>query len=130
MESPGVEIRPIRQMTGGANFNEVFFKDVRIPDSNRLGAVGQGWSVAITTLMNERMSIGGGGGMLGGDSGLSDVIKGLGKVYVNGRPAIENAAVRHQLARFRTRFKGLELTGYRTLSALSMGGLPGGRPLR
>lgn len=125
MESPGIDIQPIRQMTGGANFNEVFFKDVRIPDSNRLGAVGQGWSVAITTLMNERMSIGGGGGMLGGDSGLSDVIKALGKVYVNGRPAIENAAVRQQLAHFMTRFKALELTGYRTLSALSMGGMPG-----
>lgn len=59
MNSPGVEVRPLRQITGEAEFNEVYFEDVRIPDSNRLGGVGEGWSVAITTLMNERLSIGG-----------------------------------------------------------------------
>jgi alkylation response protein AidB-like acyl-CoA dehydrogenase len=59
MHAPGVEVRPLRQMTGEAEFNEVYFTDVRIPDSERLGDVGQGWSVALTTLMNERVSIGG-----------------------------------------------------------------------
>ncbi len=59
MRSPGVEVKPLRQMTGEAEFNEVYFNDVRIPDSWRLGGIGQGWSVAITTLMNERVSIGG-----------------------------------------------------------------------
>ncbi len=54
MKAPGVEVRPIKQISGGANFNEVYFTDVRIPDSQRLGAVGQGWKVALTTLMNER----------------------------------------------------------------------------
>ena len=59
MQAPGVEVRPLRQMTGDAEFNEVYFTDVRIPDSERLGEVGEGWRVAITTLMNERVSIGG-----------------------------------------------------------------------
>src|SRR5690606_14465678 len=59
MHAPGVEVRPLRQMTGDAEFNEVYMTDVRIPDSERLGEVGEGWKVAITTLMNERVSIGG-----------------------------------------------------------------------
>ena len=65
MHAPGVEVRPLRQMTGGASFNEVFFTDVRIPDSHRLGEVNGGWTVALTTLMNERAAIGGGGGGVG-----------------------------------------------------------------
>jgi alkylation response protein AidB-like acyl-CoA dehydrogenase len=60
MESDGVEVRPLRQMTGEAEFNEVYFTDVRIPDELRLDAEGKGWGVSITTLMNERVSIGGG----------------------------------------------------------------------
>ena len=58
MKTPGVEVRPIKQMSGGANFNEVFFTDVRIPDSQRLGKVGEGWKAALTTLMNERLAVG------------------------------------------------------------------------
>ncbi|MDQ2678527.1 MAG: acyl-CoA dehydrogenase family protein [Actinomycetota bacterium] len=60
MHAPGVEVRPLRQMTGEAEFNEVYLTDVRIPDSMRLDDVGRGWPVSITTLMNERVSIGGG----------------------------------------------------------------------
>ena len=60
MKAPGVEVRPLRQATGEAEFNEVYFTDVRIPDSERLGGVGEGWHVSLTTLMNERVSIGGG----------------------------------------------------------------------
>ena len=58
MRAPGVEIRPLRQMTGGASFNEVFFNEVRVRDDHRLGEVNNGWNVALTTLMNERASIG------------------------------------------------------------------------
>ena len=59
MHSPGVDIRPLYQITGNAEFNEVFFTDVRIPHSNLLGGVGDGWRVATTTLMNERVALGG-----------------------------------------------------------------------
>ncbi len=62
MKSPGLEVRPLRQITGEAEFNEVYLTDVRIPDSNRIGAEGEGWRVSLTTLMNERSTIGGGGG--------------------------------------------------------------------
>jgi alkylation response protein AidB-like acyl-CoA dehydrogenase len=58
MRAPGVEVRPLRQLTGEAEFNEVFFTDVRVPDASRLGDVGEGWKVANATLMNERVSIG------------------------------------------------------------------------
>jgi alkylation response protein AidB-like acyl-CoA dehydrogenase len=60
MESPGVEVRPLRQMTGEAEFNEVYFTDARVPDEYRLGEVGEGWRISLTTLMNERVAIGGG----------------------------------------------------------------------
>src|SRR3954471_5543436 len=59
MHAPTVEVRPLRQMTGEAEFNEVYFTDTRVPDSERLGNVGDGWRVSLTTLMNERVSIGG-----------------------------------------------------------------------
>lgn len=62
MKQPGVEVRPIVQITGESHFNEVFFTDARTPDTNRVGGVGEGWRVALTMLMNERMSLGGGGG--------------------------------------------------------------------
>ena len=65
MHAPGVEVRPLRQITGEAEFNEVFFSDARIPNANILGNVGDGWRVSLTTLMNERVSIGGGVGPRG-----------------------------------------------------------------
>ncbi len=71
MDAPGVEIRPIKQMSGGSSFNEVFFTDVRIPDTLRLGGVGDGWKVALTTLGFERDHSGSGGGSGGGQAGGS-----------------------------------------------------------
>ena len=121
MHAPGVDIRPIVQINGGTGFNEVFFSDVRIPDDQRIGEVGDGWRVAITTLMNERASIGGGGGS--GSAG--DLIELAKKTSVDGKPAIEDAAVRQKLAHFYIRAKGLQFTGNRTLTALSKGQTPG-----
>jgi alkylation response protein AidB-like acyl-CoA dehydrogenase len=74
MHAPGVEVRPLRQITGEAEFNEVYLTDVRIPDSDRIGEVGDGWRVSMTTLMNERVTIGGGGGGSGGPKRASGAI--------------------------------------------------------
>ena len=124
MKSPGIEIRPIKQMTGGANFNEVFFTDVRIPDANRLDEVGKGWQVAITTLMNERMTIGGGG--MGAGFGLADLMGYVSSCTAyDGHSAIEDSHVRQRLADLICRLRGLELTGNRLVTALSQGKMPG-----
>ncbi|MCP4038356.1 MAG: acyl-CoA dehydrogenase [bacterium] len=122
MEAPGVDIRPIKQMSGASGFNEVFFTDVRTPDSNRVGAVGDGWRVAITTLMNERSSI---GGSLGGGAGIKDLIKLAQSVELNDKAAIEDGGVRRKIADFAVRRNGLKYTGQRGLSALSQGQTPG-----
>jgi len=121
MKSPGIDIRPIKQISGGANFNEVYFNDVRIPDDQRLGAVGQGWQVALTTLMNERMAIGSGGGGVGFRQ-LFDLAS---KVEIDGEPAIRDRNVRAKLATWYAQETGLKYTGYRALSALSRGDTPG-----
>jgi alkylation response protein AidB-like acyl-CoA dehydrogenase len=76
MHAPGVEVRPLRQMTGEAEFNEVYFTDVRIPDAERLGEVGEGWRVTMTTLMNERVALGGGSGVAPRGSGpISEAVR-------------------------------------------------------
>ena len=121
MKSPGIEIKPIRQISGGANFNEVYFTDVRIPDAQRLGNVGQGWQVALTTLMNERASIGGGGGGVNFDS----VFELAQSVDFGERPAIEDPSVRRKLADWYVQEAGLKFTGYRSMTALSKGEIPG-----
>jgi len=124
MEAPGVEIRPIKQITGGANFNEVFMTDVRIPDDQRLDAEGNGWAVALTTLMNERMSIGSGMGM-GSDLLIGELNRLAETCYVDGVLGKDSGAVRQRIAEYYTRLKSMELTVNRTLSALSQGGMPG-----
>ena len=121
MEAPGIEIRQIKQINGGSGFNEVFFTDVKVPDSQRLGRVGDGWRVALTTLMNERASIGGGGG----GTRAEDLIRMAKESELNGRSAFEDSAVRQKIADFYIRSAGLKYTGYRTLTALSRGTTPG-----
>ncbi|MDA0791211.1 MAG: acyl-CoA dehydrogenase family protein [Proteobacteria bacterium] len=121
MKSPGIEIKPIKQISGAANFNEVYFTDVRVPDAQRLGAVGQGWQVALTTLMNERAAIGSGGGGVNFDS----VFELAQAVNLGDRPAIEDSGVRRRLADWYVQEAGLKYTGYRSMSALSRGETPG-----
>jgi alkylation response protein AidB-like acyl-CoA dehydrogenase len=121
MTSPGVECRPIKQVSGGADFNEVFFTDVRIPDSQRLGAEGDGWKVALTTLMNERLAVGMATGILGVDDLMS-----LARDHDLGdEPAIRNGAVREKLADWFVESEGLKYTRFRTWTALSRGETPG-----
>lgn len=120
MKSPGIEVRPIRQMSGDAGFNEVFFKDVEIPDAQRLGEVGQGWKVALTTLMNERLAIGQGEGV--DVDALMELARAI--EWESGT-AIQNPAVRERLADWYVQTQGLKYTKFRTLTALAKGETPG-----
>ncbi|HEY5237982.1 MAG TPA: acyl-CoA dehydrogenase family protein [Rhizomicrobium sp.] len=122
MKQPGVEVKPIKQISGGANFNEVFFTDVRIPDSQRLGEVGQGWQAALTTLMHERLAVGGG---TGGGLDVPQLLQLARQLELEDGPAIKNAAVREKLADWYVRSAGLKYTTYRTMTALSRGQQPG-----
>ena len=120
MQSPGVEVRRIKQISGTSNFNEVFFTDVRIPDAQRLGAVGEGWKVALTTLMHERLAV---GTMSGPD--FPELLALAQTIEVQGAPASRDAAVRDRLADWYVQSKGLEYTKLRTITALSRGQMPG-----
>jgi acyl-CoA dehydrogenase len=122
MKSPGVEVRPIKQASGQSGFNEVFFTDVKIPDSQRLGEVGQGWQVALTTLMHERLAVGGG---QGGGLDVPQLMSLARTLELEDGPAIKNAAVREKIADWYVRSAGLKYTTYRTMTALSRGQQPG-----
>ncbi|HUO49072.1 MAG TPA: acyl-CoA dehydrogenase family protein, partial [Acidimicrobiales bacterium] len=120
MHAPGVGVRPLRQMTGGASFNEVFFTEVRIPDSHRLGDVNGGWTVALTTLMNERAAIGGGsmaGGGSGGTQRLIELVRHQGKAG--------DALIRQQLAEIIINGRVASYTNLRAMARIAAGGLPG-----
>ncbi len=121
MKAPGVEARPLRQMTGGANFNEVFFTDVRVPDTHRLGEVNQGWTVALTTLMNERASIGAGAG--GGGMGLSGITR-LSQL-VEHYGVADDPVVRQKLMDVYIGFQVAKYTNQRAMDKIKSGQLPG-----
>ncbi|WP_260634914.1 acyl-CoA dehydrogenase family protein [Streptomyces angustmyceticus] len=115
MTDPGVEIRPLRQITGEAEFNEVFLTGVRIPDSRRLGAVGEGWKVAQTTLMNERVAIGGSripreGGMIG-----------VAAADWRARPELRTHDLHQRLLTLWVEAEAARLTGERLRQQLSQG---------
>jgi len=118
MHAPGVEVRPLRQMTGGASFNEVFFTDVSVPDDHRLGDVNAGWGVALTTLMNERLAIGGGGA--GGSFGMGQLISLLRHVGGTSDPLL-----RQQLADVWINVHVARFTVLRAMEKLQAGQLPG-----
>jgi alkylation response protein AidB-like acyl-CoA dehydrogenase len=121
MHSPGIEVRPINQINGGQGFNEVFFTDVRIPDAYRLDEIGNGWRVALTTLMNERASIGAGGGA----SATGELIALAKRIEIDDHRAIDESAVKEKIAGFLVRARGLKYTGLRSMTALSQGRTPG-----
>ncbi len=118
LTDPAVDVRPLRQMTGGAAFNEVFFNEVRVPDRMRLGEVNAGWRVALTTLMNERAAIGGAGG-----TGsriflrLTETVKHFGRA--------DDPIIRQQLADIYTRGQVLKWNNLRAMAKISAGELPG-----
>ena len=115
MNQPGVEVRPLRQMTGGSNFNEVFFVDARVPDENVIGGEGMGWSVAVTTLMNERLSI---GAALLSAEGAFGSLRQLAQRFVG------DASLRDRLVDLYARGQVLRFMAQRIISTLVRGGLP------
>jgi alkylation response protein AidB-like acyl-CoA dehydrogenase len=121
MKAPGVEVRPIHQMSGASNFNEVYFTDLRVKDSQRVGEVGEGWRVALVTLMNERLSVGGGGS----GSGHRRVFKLASDISTLAGPAARDAGLREKIAEWFVQAEGLKYTTYRTMTALSRGQTPG-----
>jgi alkylation response protein AidB-like acyl-CoA dehydrogenase len=122
MKAKGVDVRPIHQASGGREFNEVYFTDVRIPDKNRLGDPGMGWNVALVTLMNERLAV---GGSYGPDyKEIFDFARGINSPTGEGT-LIQNEAFRRKLADWIVRAEGYKLAKFRTMTALSKGQTPG-----
>ncbi len=122
MESPGVEVRPLHQITGEAEFNEVFLSDVRIPHDRVFGDVGGGWGAAVTTLMNERVALGGGVPKKG-----SGPIQDLVDVWKETRDSLDpvtGAVLRDRVADLWAQAEALRLTNWRAREA-SRGGNPG-----
>ena len=120
MHTPGVEVRPLRQITGEAEFNEVYLTDVRIPDADRIGEVGDGWRVSMTTLVNERVTIGGGGG--GGPKRASGAIAEAVDLWKKG--GNHDPAMRDRLMKLWTDEEVLRLTNMRA-AAKAKSGNPG-----
>jgi alkylation response protein AidB-like acyl-CoA dehydrogenase len=123
MRAAGVEVRPIRQISGSASFNEVFCTDVRVPDAFRIGAVNEGWSVAMQTLNFERLSI---ASVEHGKAAEIDALIDLAtRITLDGGPAIHDRAVRERIADWYVEGQGLRYTNYRTLTDISRGAPPG-----
>ncbi len=122
MHSPGVTVRPLVQITGDANFNEIFFEDVKVPKKNLVGGKNQGWQVAITTLMFERSGIGGGRDLMGQVKELVSLAK---LVHTNGHSAWDDSSVRQKIGGFACEAAALRYTGFRQLTR-RLKGLPPG----
>lgn len=116
MHAPGVETRPLRQMTGHAEFNEVYLTDARIPDTHRLGAVGDGWRVAMTTLMNERSALGGSANRRGSGT-ISEAVS-----LWAARPDRRTPVLRDRLTQLWLRSEAQRLTSERSRANATSGG--------
>jgi len=119
MDQAGVDVRPLRQMTGDAEFNEVYFTDARIPDSERLGETGEGWRVALTTLMNERVAIGGGQAPRGSGPIANSV-----RLWREMDPSRQDSATRDRLMKMWAKAEVARLTNIRA-SQNRAKGVPG-----
>ena len=115
MHAPGIEVRPLRQLDGTTHFNEVFLNEVRVPDANRLGPEGQGWQVTMTTLMHERMAIGGLERLLSIDSLLE---------HARANPQRVDDLMRDEIGRLYSWVKALELLNARVITKLGRGEIP------
>ena len=120
MKSPGLEVRPIKQINRGTSFNEVYFENVRIPDAQRLGGVGDGWKVALTTLMNERMAIGGRVA-----TGVPDFVDLVQSLLLDNKKACERPDVQVRLADYYSKAAGLKNAGIRAIAMIADGEMPG-----
>jgi len=121
MKSPGIEVRPIHQMSGGSNFNEVYFTDVRVSNSQMLGGEGNGWSVALVTLMNERLAVGGSPG-----PDYKEIFEWAKTMPgQDGGTLAEDQTFRQKVADWFVRAEGYKLAKFRTMTALSKGQTPG-----
>jgi alkylation response protein AidB-like acyl-CoA dehydrogenase len=116
MHGPGVEARPLRQLTGQAEFNEVYMTDARIPDAHRLGAVGDGWRVAMTTLMNERSALGGSGSRRGAGT-IAEAVS----LWAS-RPDLQTPVLRDRLTQLWLRSEAQRLTAERSRATATAGG--------
>src|SRR5207247_951538 len=121
MQTPGIDVRPLRQMTGDADFNEVFFDNVRVPAESLVGKRGQGWIVSRSTLKHERALIGGSHLTRRMFEGLVMLAKAL---TVHGRPAIADPVIRNRLVELEARLLANEYQGYRLLTISARGEEP------
>lgn len=122
MKAPGIQIRPIKQATGGGEFCEVFFNDVRVPDAFRLGEVNGGWQVAIATLMEERFAV---TEASGGGASLEDTVRFLRREFNDGHSGLDDPRVRDRIADWYVAESGINNFYARLLTGLSQGQLPG-----
>ncbi|MBT3311950.1 MAG: acyl-CoA dehydrogenase [Desulfobacterales bacterium] len=124
MKTPGIQVRPIKQITGEAEFNEIFFDDVKVPSEMLVGKEGQGWEIALTTLMYERVV---GDAFISGGyvRNINNLIKMASETSLYGRPVIKDPVVRQQLAQSYIEIMAVKYHGLRNISQQLKGGLPG-----
>jgi alkylation response protein AidB-like acyl-CoA dehydrogenase len=124
MEQEGVQVRPLVQITGEGEFNEIFIEEARIPDANVVGGVGNGWTVAITTLMNERAGL-----AFAAIAGIANSLKRLSGLAaatrLNGRSVAEDPVVRQRIAQLHIEAETMRLNAYRGLTKTMQSGTPG-----
>ena len=124
MKSPGVEVRPLRQLTGESEFCEIFFHDVRTPAINVLGKVGDGWNVAIGTLAHERATLGAGVQIVMKRQ-FDRLVELAHSTVRNGKPAAEDPVVRQKLGQCYTDIEIMRLNQMRAISRINQKGVPG-----